>query len=379
MRRGPAVVAFLALLFAASAWLQSKTLFSPARKALESHHLATLADPRGHGLRIRSHGCMDGLTPCLLVEPAEDAAPGRRGMLLRQQLASADLALPPYGSARGIVVLLHGRNGRKEDLLPVAERFVAAGFRCAIPDLPAHGDSGIARSGFGAAPGEAELPGRVLDDLRKQFELPREPAALWGMSMGGAFAVRAASAEPRRWSSLVVVSSFDVLGEVVDRQLRRTLGPLAPLFRRLLDRIDRARGTVDIAEAQPRAWATQVRIPTLVVHGTRDPLIPAERGRVLFDALASKDKRWLEVDGGTHDRVLVTEMPLYAEMARWLVETMGHRAAAPSQTAPALAGQAADPAPEAPAQAATPAAEPPAITADLPAQAEESPGAAPPP
>lgn len=312
----------LLLLFVGSAWLQSFYLFSPSRKALEPHQLGTLGDPRGHGLRIREHGCMDGLTPCLLVEPAEDAAPGRRGMLLRQQLISDGMTLPAYGEARGIVVLLHGRNGRKEDLLPVAERFIAAGLRCAIPDLPAHGDSRIETTGFGAAPGEAELPRRVLEDLRKAYGLPREPAALWGMSMGGAYAVRAASAEPQAWSGLVVVSSFESLDPVVDRQLRRTLGPLAMPFRALLDGIDRARGTVDIAAVQPREWARQVRSPALVVHGTKDPLIPAQSGRELFEALASRDKQWLDVPGGAHDRVLVTEMPLYAQMSRWLVERL---------------------------------------------------------
>lgn len=310
----------LLLLFIGSAWLQSFTLFSPARKALEPHHLGTLGDPRGHGLRIRAHGCMDGQTPCLLVEPLSGVAPGRRGMLLRQQLISAGMTLPDYGAVRGIVVLLHGRNGRKEDLLPVAERFAAAGLRSVIPDLPAHGDSQIARSGFGAAPGEAELPRRVLQDLRKAYGLPREPAALWGMSMGGAFALRAAAAEPGAWNGVVVVSSFDTLDTVVERQLRRTMGPLAGPFRVLLDGIGRARGTVEIAAVQPQAWAAQVKSPALVVHGSEDPLIPADSGRHLFDALASRDKQWLDVPGGTHDRVLVSEMPLYAQMSRWLVE-----------------------------------------------------------
>lgn len=322
LQAGVAVLV-LALLFLFSAWLQSRTLFSPARKPLEQHHLALLADPGGHGLRIRRHDCMDGLTPCLLVEPRPQTAPGRRGMLLRQQFTTAGLTPPPWGTTRGIVVLLHGRNGRKEDLLPVAERFAAAGLRSAIPDLPAHGDSRIALAGFGAAPGEAELPRRVLQDLQKQFDLPAQPAALWGMSMGGAYALRAASEDARGWRSLVVVGSFDTLGGVVDRQLRSYLGPLAPLFRATLERIDRARGTVEIDRVRPRDWAAGVRIPTLIVHGTRDSLIPASSGYVLYESLRSRPKRWLPVDGGSHERVLVTPMPLYAEMSRWLVETMG--------------------------------------------------------
>lgn len=77
------------------------------------------------------------------------------------------MALPVYGNVRGILALLHGRKGRKEDLLPVAERFAGAGFRSVIPDLPAHAESSIATLKFATDRSESELAARVLEEARK--------------------------------------------------------------------------------------------------------------------------------------------------------------------------------------------------------------------
>ena len=141
-------------------------------------------NPEDFGLSISSYDCLEGQVPCLLVEPDGIAGAGKRGKLLRQQLAAKRVELTAYGQVRGIVVLLHGRNGRKEDLLPVAERFVAAGFRCVLLDLPAHGDSPIESMSFGSSEFERQIPRRVLTEVKSQFGLPDEPAVLWGLSMG---------------------------------------------------------------------------------------------------------------------------------------------------------------------------------------------------
>jgi hypothetical protein len=60
----------------------------------------------------------------------------------------------------------------------------------------------------------------------------------------------------------------------------------------------------------------------MVAHGTEDTAIAMERGRALFDAFRSREKRWVEVEGGTHGDVLITPMPLYATMASWFLEFM---------------------------------------------------------
>ena len=66
----------------------------------------------------------------------------------------------------------------------------------------------------------------------------------------------------------------------------------------------------------------RLTLPVLIAHGTDDQLIPLSTGRGIYEAVGSKDKRFIAVEGGTHQRVLVTPMPLYAEMAAFLVDRM---------------------------------------------------------
>jgi alpha-beta hydrolase superfamily lysophospholipase len=61
---------------------------------------------------------------------------------------------------------------------------------------------------FGSSHFEKDLPQKILVDARQHLQLPNEPAILWGISMGGAFALSAASHQKHPWDALIVVSSF---------------------------------------------------------------------------------------------------------------------------------------------------------------------------
>lgn len=279
-------------------------------------------NPDHYGLSIKSHDCLAGQVPCLLVEPDGIAGAGKRGKILRQQLTAKGVELPAYGQVRGIIVLLHGRNGRKEDLLPVAERFVAAGFRCVLIDLPAHGASPIESMSFGSTEFERQIPSRVLTEIKSQFGLPDEPAVLWGMSMGGAFAVNAASAPNPDWDAMMVVSSFASLESVLKSQVHHWGRSLFPALLSILDIERRLHKQPVISSIQPKAVAHKIMLPSLIVHGDQDHFVSMQQGRELYKSIVSKDKKWLTVKGADHNNVLGTAMPLYAEMNEWLARVL---------------------------------------------------------
>ena len=300
-------------------------IFSPPRRALQEYHMKRINNPADYGLSIISHGCLDGQVPCLLVEPDGLAGAGKRGKILRQQLADKGAKLPAYGRVHGVVVLLHGRSGRKEDLLPVAERFVAAGFRCVIPDLPGHGDSPLESMSFGSSEFERQLPAKVLADMRLQFGLPDEPAALWGMSMGGAFAVNAAGETSTDWDAMMVVSSFASLESVLESQIPEQWLPLFPALLSLLDVERNLQQRPTIRSIRPRQVAQSVTLPTLLVHGDQDTFVSMEQGQHLYEALKSANKEWLTVPKAGHSNVLATSMPLYSEMSEWLLDVLPNK------------------------------------------------------
>lgn len=254
---------------------------------------------------------MDKKVPALLVSADGAGAPAERGQLMRRQLMERGYSVEEYGVVKKLIILLHGRNGRKEDLLPVAERMCAVGFACVIPDLPAHGESVIGTVGCGERIIEQELPGRVADEALLKLGIPGLPTCLWGMSMGGSFAVHAAALEPERWERMVIVSSFDTLGGVIDDSR-------VGWFRPMLETMIEMRGGPNVSKVSPVTLMAGLELPTLFVHGDADELIGEQRGRALFDACAG-DKKFMTVEGGTHSNVLVTEAPVYAEMAVWLL------------------------------------------------------------
>jgi hypothetical protein len=152
---GATALGIAALASGLAVWAASDELAAPTRRELQDYHRELLHDPAARGLSVRRFPCGQNTTACLLVEPDARAGLTARTKQLRSQLRARGLALPVYGNVHGILVLLHGRKGRKEDLLPVAERFAAAGFRSVIPDLPAHGRAASRRSSSPATSAKA--------------------------------------------------------------------------------------------------------------------------------------------------------------------------------------------------------------------------------
>lgn len=312
--------ALLLLLFMqAIAWIAAGRLLHPDRRPLQDYQRDWLKRPAAHGLLVHAGQCVQGRVPCLFVAPDPQAGTRERGEALRKQLASRAASLLPYGRTRGILVLLHGRSGRKEDLLPVAERFAAAGFKCVIPDLPSHGDSPLNTARFATSEFERDIAGGVLADARAYYREDHSPAGLWGVSMGGAFALRALSRDPGKWQAAVIVSSFDSLEGVVADRLGFLPGPISSMLQRSLEMMLRLRGGPALRDVQPDVWAGSVTVPVLVAHGDRDQVIAQGRGRHLFNALHSTEKTWVNVPGANHRNVLVSSAPLYATMSAWLI------------------------------------------------------------
>lgn len=282
--------------------------------------MTRLANPADYGLTIRRYSCLDGQAPCLLVEPDGLSGAGKRGKILRQQLANKQFELPAYGRVKGLIVLLHGRNGRKEDLLPVAERFVAAGFRCLLIDMPAHGENSAETMSFGSNQSERSLPAKALKEVKQHFALPDEPTALWGMSMGGAFAINAASQASADWDALMIVSSFSSLAEVLESQIPEKWKGVVDALMPLLDLERKMRGLPTIKAIEPKRSVASIAVPTLFVHGERDHYVKPSQGRKLYNAVTHNNKLWITVPNAGHNNVLATSMPLYSEMSAWLLQ-----------------------------------------------------------
>ncbi len=71
---------------------------------------------------------------------------------------------------------------------------------------------------------------------------------------------------------------------------------------------------------QPHFHAAHLKLPTLIAHGTADRVIAISSGKRLFDSLpATIEKRWIPIPGADHDNVLITDYPIYADLAEWML------------------------------------------------------------
>ena len=302
----------------AAGWLAAGQLVHPPRRPLQDYHREFLSDPAAHGVVLKSFLSADGV-PSLACEPMAGGVLGKRGRVIREQMMQKNIPLPDTGGIIGNVVLVHGRRGRKEDYLLIAERFCAVGFRCILFDLPAHGDSPGDTACYGVR--EAHLPAAVLKGAAMKFGFSPQPAGIMGISMGGAVSIRSAAAPDAPWKAAIFVSTFDTLGHVVSHQASQLAGEwLGLVWSRITGWFYRQKTGLDIGDINSIALVPGLKCPVMVAHGTADRVVPAECGRRLYAALPSEiEKRWVEIPGADHDNVLITDFPIYAEMAEWML------------------------------------------------------------
>ena len=223
------------------------------------------------------------------------------------------------------------------------EQLAAAGRRVVRYD---HRDSGRSTS---SPPGHPSYPGSALtgDVLRILDALDVDRAHLVGLSMGGGIAQEVAARHPERVATLTLVATSpagrrqdesplpppeprvaETFGNpppepdwtdreaVVDhlvesyRPYAGSLGFDEPAARRLVEHVvDR---TVDIEAASKNHWLvagddeddgfamTDIVAPTLVIHGTTDPMFPLAHGEALAREIG--DATLLRVPGMGHER-----------------------------------------------------------------------------
>lgn len=298
-----------------------KQISSPPRRPLMDYHQEILDTAADHGMRIESYDA--GGTPSLLCLPDASGKIGKRGSILRSQLQERGIAIKPPGEIIGTLVLLHGRIGRKEDWLPVAERFCAVGFRCILVDLPGHGENPSPFTTYGVA--DPELASRALLTATSTYGFDPKPAGIIGRSMGGSFAISSAELSNSPWQSITIVCSFDDFRPVIQDQASSYVTPLlAPAWTDAIDFVYRQKTGIPLWAICPSVRAKNIHIPALVAHGTNDPTIPLESGLKLFNAFASTDKRFIEIPGADHDNVFVTDYPIYADIAEWNLRHLSH-------------------------------------------------------
>lgn len=160
--------------------------------------------------------------------------------------------------------------------------------------------------GFGLSPGEPSELGTYTDGFAAVAEAVRRhskqqssagPLVFFGISMGAAVASRlAGDVKPDALLLESPPSSFP------------DLAPLHYPWTKLLP-ISKIMGF----HYETRTHVTRLDVPTLVIHGDQDDIVPMESGQLVFDS-ANEPKRLHVVEGGTHDRPDLVDVDRYYDV-----------------------------------------------------------------
>lgn len=203
-----------------------------------------------------------------------------------------------HPQAKGTLLLLHGFGTCKADLLDVARAFHLTGsFHLLMIDFRGHGFSGGKFISFGRK--ELMDIQAALDFLSHEPDLQSFPIGCYGISMGGSIALLAAATYPQI-RAVVSDSAYADLAQTIARIHRMAYHiPRIPLGQvviwgtecRLKSRMGALSPVNFIGKISPR--------PILLIHGALDRSIPAEEGRILFQAAGEPKEFWF-VPGAEH-------------------------------------------------------------------------------
>lgn len=318
------LLVLFAAAFAATGWWGSGHLVSPERRPLQDYHRNILARPAEFGIQVNPFTASDS-TPCLLVTGTPEPGKAEKGRIVRDELQRRGVALPPWGARFGTIVMFYGHHGRKEDHLPICERFCAAGFRCLLLDIPGQGDHPAAVGTFGL--NESALAGQALADASVRFAFPASPACLFGVSQGGAIALQAAAREPAKWKAVASVATFASLDRPVLRSAEalvpQPLDFCCPLAAFSVSCGTKVRAGFWPADVKPVDAAAKLHLPVMIAHGDHDPYIGIEQAKEIFAAVPDPRKQFRVVTGGDHHRVLATgSHALYADLCQFFLRAL---------------------------------------------------------
>lgn len=198
-------------------------IVSPTRKPLENYHQDILNNPAQYNLQIQKYFTQKEHIPYLFVQFNQLSTLSQKAQKVRRDILEIS---PSYHFVEhnATIIMLHGKNGRKEDLLPMAQRYSALGFNCILIDIPAHGHSPLKRLYYGTKEHEKIYIDRVLDDVHLHHSIDTNKLFLWGYSLGGAFAIRTAYQSQFDFKGMVLVSTFDTLDGILLDKSKRLFG-----------------------------------------------------------------------------------------------------------------------------------------------------------
>jgi alpha-beta hydrolase superfamily lysophospholipase len=203
------------------------------------------------------------------------------------------------------VLFFHGNGEVASDYLPIGSIYNQIGLNLFVADYRGYGSSG----------GKPTLS-NMIKDAHPIFEgfkrVLRDGGFsgnlfIMGRSLGSASAIELASHYQSQLNGLIIESGF---ANVFN--LFKYLGfPLQSLG------VDVPRTPHSIKLIR------EISLPTLIIHGEYDQIVPVDEGKALYETIAAKDKRLIIIPGVDHNTIMSGGMQQYLQALEDFVSAHG--------------------------------------------------------
>ena len=206
-------------------------------------------------------------------------------------------------SAKGTVILFHGLNSNKGNILAEAFEFISFNYNIMLVDLRAHGNSEGTISTLGSK--EAEEVKLAYDHILKKGE---KNIVLWGMSLGAVIITKAIwqyDIQPRK---IILEMPFDRLQDHIRARARVSGFPGEPFGFFVTFWTGIEQGFWGYSHTTSR-YAKKINCPVLLQWGNNDEYVLNNETERIFASINSSKKK-LEVYEGAGHQPLLSNNPI---------------------------------------------------------------------
>jgi dienelactone hydrolase len=227
--------------------------------------------------------CLDDALP--LLDP-----PGERIEIpFDGSVIAGVLRRPRTAGPHPIVVLIPGLDSAKEEFRPTEDEFLRRGLATLSIDGPGQGE---AEYDLAIRP-DWEVPGRaVIDAVTTLPGIEASRIGIWGVSLGGYYAVRVAAGDERVGGTIALCGPY-CLGDIWDQ---------LPELTRAAFTVRSKSGSEDQARARARELSLAgvgplVSAPLLIIAGQRDRIFPWQDAQRLYSEVPARAQLMLLPEG----------------------------------------------------------------------------------
>jgi dipeptidyl aminopeptidase/acylaminoacyl peptidase len=216
--------------------------------------------------------------------------PGERIEFEFEKKKLAGILRKPASNPAPVLIMAPGLDSTKEELHAYEEPFLARGIATLAIDGPGQGEA------------EYEIPicgdyeraaTAVVDWLEERKDLDSKRIAIWGVSLGGYYAPRAAAYEKRIRACIALSGPFewDRIWDGLPELTRET-------FRVRSHAADETQARLNAKMLTMKDAAAKISCPIFIVTGRQDRLVPAAHAEQLARSVSGPVELMIVEDGG---------------------------------------------------------------------------------